>query len=246
MQRSLISPLVPNTAEHEELESLSKSMEAGFNALVLLDGGPRDDALRQQLLDPDVMTAVIELNEATSATLDRLAEAEAEQGKALEEQLAEVDLRIKAIFKQVRVDESEKTQKFEAWLKGSAEARASGKKRPTARDFMAIGANRREDRRLVLGAIALVLGLVMIFRFPHGHLAGAWPWCWRGCCSRSPEAGGTLRSRPLPRCCRPRTRERSSGSCASGSRRSTRRAGSHCDGTELRGEHRLPSPRGPT
>lgn len=302
----LISPLVPNTAEHEELESLSKSVEAGFNALVLLDGVTQDDALRklessvqqleqklegldaqipmgwfrehfdasqassvaladyatllgryagvdpsrldriqflltrlvsffvspeddspalrrqllaealppptlaagtreavvafchdatrrlgsftrlkelidsgffvdvrgyklslrQQLLDPDVMTAVIELNEATSATLDRLAEAEAAQGKALEEHLAEVDLRIKAIFKQVRVDESEKTQRFEAWLKGSAEARASGKKRPTARDYMAIGANPREDRRLVLGAIALVLLLVLLFRLP--------------------------------------------------------------------------------
>ena len=308
----LISPLVPNTAESEELEALSKTLEAGFNALVLLEGLPMEDALRklesgvqtleqklealdgqipmgwfrehfdasqassvaladyatllgryagvdptrldriqflltrlvsffvspeddspalrrqllaealppptlpattreavvafchdairrlgtftrlkelidsgffvdvrgyklslrQQLLDPDVMTAVIELNEATSAALDRLAEAEQEQGQALEEHLAEVDLRIKSIFKQLRVDESEKTQKFEAWLKGSADDRASGRPPRKLRDAefaMSIHANRREDKRLLLGAIALVLGLIMLFRFPHAE-----------------------------------------------------------------------------
>lgn len=307
----LISPLIPNTAEHEELEALSGSLEAGFNALVLLDGlaledalralesgvqtleqklealdgqipmgwfrehfdasqassvaladyatllgryagvdparldriqflltrlvsffvSPEDDSpalrrqllaealppptlpattreavvafchdairrlgtftrlkdliasgffvdvrgyklsLRQQLLDPDVMTTVIELNEATSATLDRLAEAEQAQGKALEEHLAEVDLRIKAIFKQLRVDESEKTQQFEDWLKRSAAERAAGQRprRLRGRDFMAIRANPREDKRLILGAIALVLGLVMLFRLPHAQ-----------------------------------------------------------------------------
>lgn len=126
-------------------------------------------SLRQQLLDPDVMTAVIELNEATSSTLDRLAEAEAEvvPGAALEEHLAEVDLRIKSIFKQLRVDESDKTQKFEQWLKASAEGKP-GTKRPrlTAEELMSIRPNRREDRRLVLGAIALVLVLVMLFRLP--------------------------------------------------------------------------------
>lgn len=122
-------------------------------------------SLRQQLLDPDVMTAVIELNAATSATLDRLAEAEQQQGKALEEHLAEVDQRIKAIFKQLRVDESEKTQQFEAWLERSKGDRAAGR-RPGAREFMALHANRREDKRLLLGAIALVLVLVVIFRLP--------------------------------------------------------------------------------
>ncbi|MDP1823764.1 MAG: hypothetical protein Q8L48_10990 [Archangium sp.] len=121
-------------------------------------------SLRQQLLDADVMAAVIELNEATTTTLDRLAEAE-QQGEALEQHLAEVDQRIKAIFKQLRVDESEKTAQFEAWLKGSATARAAGR-RPKARDFMALKANRREDRRLVLGAITLVLGLIFLFRIP--------------------------------------------------------------------------------
>lgn len=126
-------------------------------------------SLRQQLLDPEVMTAVIELNEATSQTLDRLAEAEQVQGPAdLEQHLAEVDQRIKGIFKQVRVDESEKTSKFEAWLKASADARGTGR-RPTAQEYMAIGVNRREDKRLLLGAIALVLTLVMLFRFPSSQ-----------------------------------------------------------------------------
>lgn len=122
-------------------------------------------SLRQQLLDPDVMAAVIDLNEATSATLDRLAEAEQQQGAELDQHLAEVDARIKSIFKQLRVDESEKTEQFQAWLTGSAKARAKGK-RPRAREFMALKANRREDKRLVLGAITLVLGLILLFRLP--------------------------------------------------------------------------------
>ena len=128
-------------------------------------------SLRQQLLDPDVMTAVIELNEATSATLDRLAEAEAEvvPGAALEEHLAEVDQRIKSIFKQLRVDESDKTQKFEAWLKHSAGSTPGKKRRLTAEQLMSIRPNRREDKRLLLGAITLVLALVMIFRLPHAQ-----------------------------------------------------------------------------
>jgi hypothetical protein len=125
-------------------------------------------SLRAQLLDPDVMTAVIELNEATSETLDRLAEAE-QEGKALEEHLAEVDLRIKSIFKQLRVDESAETQKFEAWIKGSAVARAGGKRPRKAAEYMAIHANAREDKRLLLGGITLVLFLVMLFRFPSSQ-----------------------------------------------------------------------------
>ncbi len=123
-------------------------------------------SLRQQLLDPDVMTAVIELNEATSATVARLAEAEQLQGTELERHLAEVDLRIKAIFAQLREDESEKTRQFEDWLERSKGDRAAGRA-PGAREFMALHANRREDKRLVLGAIALILMLVMLFRSPH-------------------------------------------------------------------------------
>jgi hypothetical protein len=147
---------------------LKELMDSGF----FVDVRGYKLSLRQQLLDPDVMTAVIELNEATSLTLDRLAEAEAEgvAGPALEQHLAEVDLRIKSIFKQLRVDESDKTQKFEAWLKDSADGKP-GRKRPrlTAEELMSIRPNRREDRRLLLGAIALVLVLVMIFRLPHAQ-----------------------------------------------------------------------------
>lgn len=123
-------------------------------------------SLRQKLLDPDVMAAVIELNEATSLTLDRLAEAEQEQGQALEAHLAEVDLRIKAIFKQLRVDESDKTERFEAWLKVSADTKRTGKRRPTAAEYMALGPSRKDDKRLILGGIAFVLGLVLLFRIP--------------------------------------------------------------------------------
>ncbi len=122
-------------------------------------------SLRQQLLDPDVMTAVIELNEATSATLSRLAEAEQQQGTELEQHLAEVDLRIKAIFAQLRDDESEKIKEFEDWLERSKGDRAAGRA-PGAREFLALHANRREDKRLLLGAVALILLLVMIFRLP--------------------------------------------------------------------------------
>lgn len=141
---------------------LKELMDSGF----FVDVRGYKLSLRQQLLDPDVMAAVIDLNGATSDTLDRLATAEQqEQGKALEEHLAEVDQRIKAIFKQLRVDESEKTKAFEAWIERSKGDRAAGR-RPGAREFMALHANRREDKRLLLGAITLILFLVMLFRLP--------------------------------------------------------------------------------
>ncbi len=123
-------------------------------------------SLRQKLLDPDVMAAVIELNEATSATVDRLAEAEQQQGRALAEHLAEVDQRIKAIFSQLRVDESDKSERFESWLKVSADTKRTGRRRPTAAEYMALGPSRKDDKRLILGGIALVLTLVLIFRIP--------------------------------------------------------------------------------
>ena len=168
------SSLAANTREtvvafcHDAIRRLSsfttlkELMDSGF----FVDVRGYKLSLRQQLLDPDVMAAVIELNGATSETLDRLAEAEQqEQGKALDQHLAEVDERIKSIFKQLRVDESEKTKEFEAWIERSKGDRAAGR-RPGAREFMALHGNRRDDKRLVLGAIALVLFLVMIFRFP--------------------------------------------------------------------------------
>lgn len=118
---------------------------------------------RQQLLEPDVMAAVIELNEATSATLDRLAEVEHEVGKASKEHLSQVDLRVKTFFKQLRVDESDQTERFEAWLKRTAVARAAGKKPEPAARFTALRVNKREGKRLVLGAM-LVLVLFLLFR----------------------------------------------------------------------------------
>jgi hypothetical protein len=63
-------------------------------------------SLRQKLLDPAIMAAAIELNEAINDNLRRLAEADAPAGKELEAHLAEVDAHIKSIFTQLREDET--------------------------------------------------------------------------------------------------------------------------------------------
>lgn len=116
-------------------------------------------AQRLQLLDPEVMSAVIELNEATSEVLDRLARAEQVQGKALEQHLLEVDLRIKSLFLQLRVDEAEKTKQFEAWLTRSV----GGPPMEPRRTAAPVPVKARGRHRLIIAVVALVLGLLLLF-----------------------------------------------------------------------------------
>lgn len=126
-------------------------------------------SLRQQLLDPDVMTAVIELNEATTATIDRLATAEKTAGKDLALHLSEVDQRVKAIFARARGDETKRTETLEAWLKRVQEARKKGERPPRHEEFKPLRTLTVHERQLILGGFALLLVLVLIFRMPNGQ-----------------------------------------------------------------------------
>ncbi|MCC6334187.1 MAG: hypothetical protein IT380_09395 [Myxococcales bacterium] len=128
-------------------------------------------SLRTKLLDPDVMAAAIELNEAVNDNLRRLAEADAPAGKEIEAHLADVDQRIKSIFQKLREDETATELRFEHWLRRNAQKRA----RKAAADkplFKPAGRGKKVHRRVVMGAVLAALLLVMWARWPsRGSLA---------------------------------------------------------------------------
>lgn len=127
-------------------------------------------SLRQKLLDPAIMAAAIELNEAVNDNMRRLAEADAPAGKEMEAHLAEVDAHIKSIFTQLREDESATQQQFDRWLARNAEKRLKGAAKPTA--FTPPGKKKKKgpalDRRVVLTAILLLVIVVTWARWPGG------------------------------------------------------------------------------
>lgn len=84
-------------------------------------------SLRTGILDPEVMTAIIELNDATSSTIGRLATLVEGDRQRLDEYMQTVDERIRGIFKGLRVDDSELKAKF---IRRQAAAAASGARAP--------------------------------------------------------------------------------------------------------------------
>lgn len=128
-------------------------------------------SLRQQLLDPAIMAAAIELNEAVNDNMRRLAEADAPAGKEMEAHLAEVDAHIKSIFTQLREDETATQQQFVRWLARNAEKRLKGAPKPTA--FTPAGKKKKSaklDRRVVLSVILLLAIAITWARWPGGAL----------------------------------------------------------------------------
>lgn len=126
-------------------------------------------SLRQKLLDPAIMAAAIELNEAVNDNLRRLAEADAPAGKEIQAHLAEVDAHIKSIFTQLREDETATQQEFDRWLARNAEKRRKkASQKPTEFKPLGKGKAKKLDRRVVLGGIIAVLLLVMWVRWPGG------------------------------------------------------------------------------
>lgn len=69
-------------------------------------------SLRTAILDPDVMAAVIELNETVSEAIDSLARRELAPDQTLAEHLAQVDARIREVFKEVRSDDAARVARF--------------------------------------------------------------------------------------------------------------------------------------
>jgi hypothetical protein len=142
-----------------------------LNLKELLDSGFFVDirgyklSLRQKILDPEIMAAVIELNEAVNDNLRRLAEADPlEAGEDLEKHIAEVDLRIKAIFAKMREDESKTQEIFDRWLSHQAKKR----NQVYVPMFVPPGQlTERFDKRLIYVAVAVVLSLIMWWRWPE-------------------------------------------------------------------------------
>lgn len=129
-----------------------------------VDIGGYKVALRQKLLDPDVMAAAIELNEAINDNLHRLAQADVPSGKELEEHFTEVDRHIKSIFSQLRHDESAIQRDFEAWVE-SRKRRRRGPRTPSTRvTFGTVGKPQRPSRPIVLGVVTVLLAVVLWVR----------------------------------------------------------------------------------
>lgn len=70
-------------------------------------------SLRQNILDPEVMATVIEFNESISGSIDRLAKSDVPQDSAIEQHMAEVDERIRQLFKDLRTDDPAAMLDFE-------------------------------------------------------------------------------------------------------------------------------------
>lgn len=134
-----------------------------FDSGILIDVRGYKLSLRSQLLDPEVMAGVIELNEAIGRTIDALAERERTSERDLATQLAEVDARIKAIFAQDRAEETQRSVQLVRYLQSAQEAKAKGKRAPRLEDF---GGPRRPpvNRTRVLGVAVALLAVLVVWR----------------------------------------------------------------------------------
>jgi hypothetical protein len=151
-----------------------RSLKEFFDSGYFVDVRGYKLSLRQHLLDPEVMTFVIELNEATTQTIERLAVAEKTSDQELEAHLAEVDQRLKAIFSKLRVDDAARTVRLKSWLERAAQARAQGKKPPRVNEVATparapVPPSRRNTRPMVLAVIVVVLALVVWVRPDNGQ-----------------------------------------------------------------------------
>lgn len=148
----------------KSFERLKQLIDSGF----FVDVRGYKLSLRQNLLDPEVMAAAIELNEAINDNLRRLAAADSPEGKELEAHLADVDAHIKSIFHKLREDESKTQEHFDRWLALNAQKRAR-KPGTSFKDFKPPGEKaKRFDRRVVMSVILAVLLVVTWVRWPGG------------------------------------------------------------------------------
>lgn len=137
------------------------------NSGFFVDIGGYKVALRQKLLDPDIMAAAIELNEAINDNLRRLAQADLPTDKELEEHFTDVEKHIKSIFSQLRHDETAIQKDFEAWLV-SRKRRRKGPRAPSTK--VSFGGRQKpaasRTRTIIMGGITVVLALVLWLRSP--------------------------------------------------------------------------------
>jgi hypothetical protein len=106
--------------------SLKELSDSGF----FIDTRGYKLSLRAAILDADVMAAVIELNETVNECIDSLARRELTPEQTLAEHMAEVDARIRAVFKGLRADDSQRVARFHQRLSRNlgGPAKAAGPK----------------------------------------------------------------------------------------------------------------------
>jgi hypothetical protein len=115
-------------------------------------------SLRKNILDPEVMATVIEFNEGISAAIDRLAKSEAPQEAALEQHMAEVDQRIRQLFKDLRTDDPAAMLDFEKRVAKNDER----KKKPKPKKWAAPRRPGLRSRKVAWQYAALVLGVIAL------------------------------------------------------------------------------------
>lgn len=133
-------------------QTASELTGSGF----FVDVGGYKVSLRETLLDPEVMAAAIELNEAVNETLRRLAVKGQADDEALKRHLIEVDANIKAIFRSLRADDSDSAQ-FEEWL-----TRSRSRKQAPAKAAPKPGATGFTPPRRIPTSTWRVIGLTLI------------------------------------------------------------------------------------
>ncbi len=141
---------------------------------LLLESGLFDElggfkvSLREQLLDPEVMSALIELDAAISVAVGRLCEGLPEREQAFAAHLALVDARLERMFAQLRAEDAQLRERFDEWV-----ARPRKKKPASAAVPLFVpAAPRRPSRRIGAMALALVVFVVIgvVRRHGGGHL----------------------------------------------------------------------------
>lgn len=130
-------------------------------------------SLREKLLDPDIMASAIELNEAITRCLRRLAMANASSESELDAHLGEVAQRVRETFQQLREDERPSQQRFEHWLAQNA-AKRSSQAAPLPVPSAPARA-RKVDLRVVLAAGVVVLLGVLWLSQPGERLSDLSP-----------------------------------------------------------------------
>lgn len=140
----------------------------GFSSLQLLvDSGFFIDvrgyklSLRAKLLDPEVMTAAIELNEVINDNMHRLAAADTEFDRHLEVHLASVDAHLKGLFHKLRDDESAAQTQFDRWV-----ARNAAKRSPATTSLEPAKKTKTAPVRPLLAVALFVFLIVAYARWP--------------------------------------------------------------------------------
>lgn len=189
LRRQLLMEALPATELSPELVERAKaflhdagrrlatftSLNAFFSSGFLLDVRGYKLSLGTYILAPELMVLVLELNDATSATMQRLASQERASEQELAARLAEVDARITAVFARDRVDDTERSARLTAWLRRAQDAKKNGQPAPRLDDFGPAAPSRQRSRARPLALVVVVLAGVAVWRTTRAPLTTLTP-----------------------------------------------------------------------